>query len=383
MAVVNPVPKLYRSVIEDVIERVRNLFAEEGIEEQVLKDLKQLWETKVLQSKATEDFFRSNVQSSLFTLQLPHGLHQTLQTSTASLVVPAGRTIPNFTTAELGTSNSSANLTFPSSIGYPIHVPAGVTLQTASGHLYKVNVPVIVTQTPGLASAPQHPLHQLFQPFGPPSVIQTGIPQLSPSALQVTTEKSQRLDTVFPQPTLLQSGIADRKHLGNVTTDIFVPPGNEHRIMSEALLSQQESPQYISLPGVVFAPQIPPIDANVEPALGVSTSTTPTLHGGPFATGPQGAVHQHTPNAQCCVLKNRMDGCDSVQEPRHTEEPVSLPISKKQSNSQMDLHIPAIDDDINEIIQIDGTGDTSSSEEVGSTRDVDEADFPGTADGED
>ncbi|XP_075391950.1 TFIIA-alpha and beta-like factor isoform X2 [Tenrec ecaudatus] len=342
-----------------------------------------LWETKVLQSKATEDFFRNSLQSPLFTLQLPHGLHQTLQTSAASLVIPAGRTIPNFTTAELGTSDSSANLTFPSTIGYPIHVPAGVTLQTASGHLYKVNVPVIVTQTPGRASAPQHPLQQLFQPFGPAPVIQTSVPRLSPSALQATTEKSQRLETVCPQPTILHSGIADRKHLGNVTTDIFVPPGNEHRIMSEALLSQQESPQYISLPGVVFAPQISQIDANVEPALGVSTSTPSNLHGGPFATGPQGALHQHTPSAQCRVLQDRMDGCDSVKEPRHREEPISLPVSKKQSNSQVDLHIPAIDDDINEIIQIDGTGDTSSSEEVASPRDVDEADFPGITDGED
>uniref|UniRef100_A0A8C5JFX6 Uncharacterized protein n=1 Tax=Junco hyemalis TaxID=40217 RepID=A0A8C5JFX6_JUNHY len=31
-----------RSIIEDVIEGVRELFAEEGVEEQVLKDLKQL-----------------------------------------------------------------------------------------------------------------------------------------------------------------------------------------------------------------------------------------------------------------------------------------------------------------------------------------------------
>ncbi|KAB1267027.1 TFIIA-alpha and beta-like factor, partial [Camelus dromedarius] len=83
-------PKLYSSVIEDVIERVRDLFAEEGVEEQVLKDLKQV----------------------------------------SSLVIPAGRTLPSFTTAELDTSNSSANFAFP---GYPIHVPAGVTLQTASG----------------------------------------------------------------------------------------------------------------------------------------------------------------------------------------------------------------------------------------------------------
>lgn len=42
MTCVDPVPKLYRSVIEDVIEGVWDLFAEEGIEEQVLKDLKQV-----------------------------------------------------------------------------------------------------------------------------------------------------------------------------------------------------------------------------------------------------------------------------------------------------------------------------------------------------
>ncbi|KAK7815881.1 hypothetical protein U0070_010336, partial [Myodes glareolus] len=64
----------------DVIEGVRDLFAEEGIEEQVLKDLKKLWETKVLQSKATENFFRNSVHSSLFTLQLPQAL-PTLQST--------------------------------------------------------------------------------------------------------------------------------------------------------------------------------------------------------------------------------------------------------------------------------------------------------------
>lgn len=35
-------PELYKSIIEDVIEGVRELFAEEGVEEQVLKDLKQV-----------------------------------------------------------------------------------------------------------------------------------------------------------------------------------------------------------------------------------------------------------------------------------------------------------------------------------------------------
>ena len=38
----------------------------------------------------------------------------------------------------------------------------------------------------------------------------------------------------------------------------------------------------------------------------------------------------------------------------------------------MDLSIQVTDGDINEIIQIGGTGDTSSNDEIGNTRDVDE-----------
>lgn len=49
----------------------------------------------------------------------------------------------------------------------------------------------------------------------------------------------------------------------------------------------------------------------------------------------------------------------------------------------MDLRIQITDDDINEIIQIDGTGDTSSNDEIGSTRDVDENEFLGIIDGGD
>ncbi|XP_061288300.1 TFIIA-alpha and beta-like factor isoform X1 [Bos javanicus] len=271
--------KLYRSVIEDVIEGVRDLFAEEGVEEQVLKDLKQLWETKVLQSKATEDFFRNSVHSPLFTLQLPHSLHQTLQSSSASFVIPAGRTRPSFTAAELGTSNSSASFTFP---GYPIHVPVGVTQQTASAHLYKVSVPFMVTQTSERASILQHPVQQVFQLLGQPSIIQTSIPQLNPCFLQATTEKSLRMETVLQQPIVLPSETVDRKHLENTTSDILVPPGNEHKTISEALLNQLDS------------------------------------------------------------------------------------------SSEMDLSIRVTDGDVNEIIQIGGTGDTSSNDEIGNTRDVDE-----------
>lgn len=46
--------KLYHSVIEDVIAGVRDSFLDEGVDEQVLQELKQIWETKLLSSKALE-----------------------------------------------------------------------------------------------------------------------------------------------------------------------------------------------------------------------------------------------------------------------------------------------------------------------------------------
>ncbi|XP_063804306.1 transcription initiation factor IIA subunit 1 [Pseudophryne corroboree] len=58
----NPVPKLYRSVIEDVINDVRELFLDEGVDEQVLIELKTLWESKLMQSKAVDGFHSEDQQ---------------------------------------------------------------------------------------------------------------------------------------------------------------------------------------------------------------------------------------------------------------------------------------------------------------------------------
>ena len=186
----------------------------------------------------------------------------------------------------------------------------------------------MVTQTSERASILQHPVQQVFQLLGQPSIIQTSIPQLNPCFLQATTEKSLRMETVLQQPIVLPSETVDKKHLENTTSDILVPPGNEHKIISEALLNQLVSSQYISFPGGVFTPQVSQTDSIVEPVLWVSARMTQNLHG-PISTSPQGAQHQHVLEAQPSVLKNRMCGCDSVKQPRNTEEPNSLPVSEK------------------------------------------------------
>ncbi|KAI9579283.1 hypothetical protein GQX74_004755, partial [Glossina fuscipes] len=46
--------KVYHAVIEDVIANVRDAFLDEGVDEQVLQEMKQIWRSKLLASKAAQ-----------------------------------------------------------------------------------------------------------------------------------------------------------------------------------------------------------------------------------------------------------------------------------------------------------------------------------------
>lgn len=46
--------KVYQAVIEDVISNVRDAFLDEGVDEQVLQEMKQIWRNKLMSSKAVE-----------------------------------------------------------------------------------------------------------------------------------------------------------------------------------------------------------------------------------------------------------------------------------------------------------------------------------------
>lgn len=81
MAANNPVPKIYRAVIEDVIKNVRESFLNEGVDEAILNELKQLWENKLQQSRAI-DVIPSDVNVRV-SLTYPHS-SQTAASSTQS-----------------------------------------------------------------------------------------------------------------------------------------------------------------------------------------------------------------------------------------------------------------------------------------------------------
>ena len=46
--------QVYKSVVNDTIAAVRSFFLDEGVDEQVLQELKTLWETKLNQSRAVD-----------------------------------------------------------------------------------------------------------------------------------------------------------------------------------------------------------------------------------------------------------------------------------------------------------------------------------------
>ncbi|KAM9393656.1 TFIIA-alpha and beta-like factor [Pholidichthys leucotaenia] len=156
-----PVAKLYLSIIDDVIDSMRELFLDEGLEDRVLDDLRHLWETKMIQSKAMEGFGKNDLNSSNFVLQLPTSYTRPEQKHTSSVVIPANQNIPSFLIKN--NLETFATFSLPAGLTYPVQIPAGVTLQTDSGQLYKVNVPVVVTQAPlGLKAASQ-PLHKVTE----------------------------------------------------------------------------------------------------------------------------------------------------------------------------------------------------------------------------
>lgn len=67
--------KIYQEVIEDVILGVRECFLEDGVDEQVLQELKQTWEAKLLASKAVESQKPENGNVSKFIRCIDFLLH--------------------------------------------------------------------------------------------------------------------------------------------------------------------------------------------------------------------------------------------------------------------------------------------------------------------
>ncbi|XP_063774763.1 TFIIA-alpha and beta-like factor [Pseudophryne corroboree] len=377
----NPVPKLYKSIIEDVIESVSDLFAEEGIDEQVLKDLKQLWETKLMQSKATEGFFRDNNTMPQFLLQLPQHLHQSLHTSA---VFQGGRNISSFTGADMNSTSSSSTFTLPPGITYPIHLPAGMTVQTASGQLYKVTVPVMVTQAPGAPRLLQQPVPQYFHHINQPPRSATS--SQFGGSVQVVQKCQQQQVAHVSRPPEVTSTYESVKPLddtfGNANGESFIQQTVDmqkqplaRNVLNQPLNSLTENNLNDMLPSL-FSPK--------QTELTLADNAGSVLNNLNMAQTVQGQ-----PANECTsLLKSQV--ADSVVELilfGDDDDDVNKNTTPDNSGISVSDKVPAVKKLVSlsdsDIIQVDGAGDTSSDEELGAVKEVDENEFLGIIDTED
>ncbi|NXW79940.1 TF2AY factor, partial [Hirundo rustica] len=381
-------PELYKSIIEDVIEGVRELFAEEGIEDQVLKDLKQLWETKVTQSKATEGFFRHSHCSPRFSLQLPRSSHSILQTSAASFVIQAGRGFQHFTAAKLGPPRVGVTLAVPSCVAYPLQMPGGVMLQPAPGQLYKVNVPVVVTQASGDGSILHYPVQQMFHPLGQASVLQASlasVTQVNASAAHAAGEALQPQETAVQQAVLFKPSCVEKQHLENSATLVQKPSVSQHEFEINAALNQcsesTEKFQHDNLHTAVFTPECSE-GLFIEESLASSSSSV--------LLDVEGQLDMEHPELlQPQVSDDIIDliiAGESLDENAFLKGQGSVASSNKVRPFQTGSDLPLEKDlcsDIEGISQLDGTGDVSSKEQIPHTKDKEENEFLGFIDSED
>nr|XP_030124703.3 TFIIA-alpha and beta-like factor isoform X2 [Taeniopygia guttata] len=373
MAHGSPVCELYMSIIEDVIEGVRELFAEEGVEEQVLKDLKQLWETKVAQSKATEGFFKHSRCSPRFSLQLPHGSHSILQTSAASYVIQAGRGFQHFTAAKLGSPRVGVTLAVPSCVAYPLQMPTGVMLQPAPGQLYKVNVPIVVTQASGDASILHYPVQQMFHPLGQASVLQASlasVTQLNASAAHAAGETLQQpQETAVQQAVLFKPSYVEKQHQETSATLVQQPSVSLQEFEINAVLNQcsesTEKFQHDNVHTAVFTPECSEGLFIDESLASSSSNVLLDVEGQLYMEHPE-LLQQQVPDD---IIDLIIAG-ESLDENSFLKDRGSMAFSDK---TESDLPLEKdLCSDIEGISQLDGPGDVSSKEQIPQTKDKEE-----------
>ncbi|KAL6486761.1 hypothetical protein MHYP_G00061530 [Metynnis hypsauchen] len=177
----NPVPKLYRSVMEDVINEVRELFLDEGVDEQVLMELKTLWESKLMQSKAV-DGFHTEEQGALQVQQQVQQVQQTQQPSQPQqvllppapqapqqqVIVQDPKILQHMTATGMSAAASAATLALPTGVST---VGPYQQLITSQGQ---------ILQVVRAANGAQY----IIQPQQPIMVQQQVLPQMQPGGVQ-------------------------------------------------------------------------------------------------------------------------------------------------------------------------------------------------------
>lgn len=121
------VAKIYAGVIDDVIGGVRDSFIEEGVDEQVLMELKQTWETRLQATKAVEATPEPEAH--------PPVLKQTLKNTMPLHIQGTGQNSTGVVPLDYPNKNVALQITLPAQQGVPDSQPRSLTIQVPASAL--------------------------------------------------------------------------------------------------------------------------------------------------------------------------------------------------------------------------------------------------------
>lgn len=234
--------------MDDVINEVRELFLDEGVDEQVLMELKTLWESKLMQSKAVEGFHTEEQQAQQQVQQTQQTQQQTQpqqvllppaqQAPQQQVIVQDPKLIQHMNATGMSAAATAATLALPTGVTpfQQLITPQGQILQVvraANGTQYIIQPqqqvllqPQVLPQMqPGGVQAPV--IQQVLTP------LQGGIPQqtgviIQPQQIVLTGNKVM-------QNTQVMQATAMAAQPGQVAAQVQAQP--------QAQLTQQEQQQ--------------------------------------------------------------------------------------------------------------------------------------------
>lgn len=198
MATSNVVPKIYRGVIEDVIKNVRESFLNEGVDEQVLHELKQIWESKLLQSRAVDGMPAEGQQTQRQQYMYPHvasTIPQQAQPTKAAHqvnIAPAAVRVPEAVTPQQAASGQTAIL-------YPSAHSHALGQMTAAASAATMAIPENLSQLQQGVSSHAYPTVRTIQATQQVGNLQRIVNTAQPRHIIGTTQQQ----VIHHQPTMV------------------------------------------------------------------------------------------------------------------------------------------------------------------------------------
>ncbi|NXT60050.1 TF2AY factor, partial [Chaetops frenatus] len=281
-----------------------------------------------------------------------------------------------------GPPRAGVTLALPSCVAYPLQTPAGVMLQPAPGQIYKVNMPVLVTQASGDGSILPYPVQQMFHPLGQASVLQAGIAsvaQVNASAAHAAGETLQPQETAAQQAVLFKPSFVEKQHLDDSAALVQQPSVSLQEFGMNAVLNQcsesTETSQHDNLHTVL----------TLECSEGLFIDETLASSSSSVLLDVEGQLDmEHLELLQQQVSDDIIDlivAGENLDENAFLKDQGSIASSDKTGPG-----LPLEKDlcsDIQGISQLDGTRNVSSKEQIPHTKDKEENKLIGFIDSED